>query len=958
MSDEPTRRSKPVEQVSLSVPFFVAALAFFLFTLWTVFDEYGPRRTWKQYQAQFTALETARLQKDIEAELARLQGSTPADPSQKEGEQLPPLPEIQQKLAEARNAAETPEFKKIESDIQKKERELFLATQDWKIAKSWDIEHAFFYEEALKHKHEHEIAELKAKLDKDAADIARTGEKMKAVETELADLRKQKDTLLTEVAKWEELEKTVSRELLSLQDKLARVKKPLIVPNAIWYDGTIEQVVLRGYHTNEFSEEQYTVDRCMTCHFSIDKAGYTGEDVPKVLETHPDREALLGKHPVKQFACTPCHQGQGVAVSTTTAGHTDLDEAHGLLEFWEHPVLGFVQSGNYHDYKEERDPTYTQASCFKCHSKQYAIESPHAEVLNAGREYVTKLGCWGCHNMKDVGDGAVGFTGKKVGPSLARIAGKVSADWIVSWVDHPQAHLPRSRMPHYEDFGDPAKKADDLKGVAAFLLSQSEKSWPAIEQDKRPESFFRSGNAGRGEKLFKSVGCMGCHALGERPENWGKKDNLFFREFDVAPDLYNTGNKIKSAKWIYHWVKDPQSYDPTTIMPSLRLSDQEALDITAFLVQQKGKDVPAVEGLAEKLSDPETIKRGEWVVRDYGCYGCHQIKGMENEGKLSVELTAFGNKKPYELAFGTRTDVPGTWEDWTLEKLRNPRGFQTERQLSKMPSFHFSEEGAHAIRVLLKGFNAEHVGEKWLRHLDPNAKAAEEGRQLVEQFNCKGCHVVDHKGGRILAYLSNPQFGPPQLNNLGEKLQPEWFYNFLLDVKPVRTWLDLRMPSFPLDGTEARKIVQYFGGKAGDLDPFTHFDPGTIDPENVKKGKQIYETYRCTQCHFNKTSGYTEAEKAAAAPSLQLAHKRLKPEWFVKWIGSPGYYWDGVRMPSFFYLETDKNGKPILDHANQYAAQAIPQLEALRDFLLVYGREGEVQGKLGTKRKSYSLNEK
>ena len=58
----------------------------------------------------------------------------------------------------------------------------------------------------------------------------------------------------------------------------------------------------------------------------------TGYDA--VLRTHPYRDVLLGNHPVEKFGCTPCHGGQGQALTAKSA--------HALThaEFWLDPRLG------------------------------------------------------------------------------------------------------------------------------------------------------------------------------------------------------------------------------------------------------------------------------------------------------------------------------------------------------------------------------------------------------------------------------------------------------------------------------------------------------------------------------------------------------------------------------------------------------------------------------------------
>ena len=74
-------------------------------------------------------------------------------------------------------------------------------------------------------------------------------------------------------------------------------------------------------------------------------------------------------------------------------------------------------------------------------------------------------------------------------------------------------------------------------------------------------------------------------------------------------------------------------------------------------------------------------------MRRWGCFGCHDIKGMEKESRVGAELTTFGSKTVEELFFGNRTDIKETWDDWTYNKLKTPRVYATERIEQLMPQF-------------------------------------------------------------------------------------------------------------------------------------------------------------------------------------------------------------------------------------------------------------------------------
>ena len=80
-----------------------------------------------------------------------------------------------------------------------------------------------------------------------------------------------------------------------------------------------------------------------------------------------------------------------------------------------------------------------------------------------------------------------------------------------------------------------------------------------------------------------------------------------------------------------------------TPMPNLRLSWQESRDIASYLMTLKQKD-PASYAAASYSDDPKLKAKGATVVRRYGCAGCHEIAGMENEGRIGTELTKEGSK--------------------------------------------------------------------------------------------------------------------------------------------------------------------------------------------------------------------------------------------------------------------------------------------------------------------------
>ena len=89
------------------------------------------------------------------------------------------------------------------------------------------------------------------------------------------------------------------------------------------------------------------------------------------------------------------------------------------------------------------------------------------------------------------------------------------------------------------------------------------------------------GDATRGEETVKSIGCQGCHVVGE-----GNRSDIGPRRTFGQP-LENIGNKA-TYEWIYNWVRDPKHYSPTTYMPNLRLTDAQVADVATYLTGLKG----------------------------------------------------------------------------------------------------------------------------------------------------------------------------------------------------------------------------------------------------------------------------------------------------------------------------------------------------------------------------------
>jgi mono/diheme cytochrome c family protein len=871
------------EKKSYGSVFLIGSALLVLLTFWAFWDDNITRRPWKGIQHNFYSLDYQKAKAAYDEEQKKLD----ADPTYQE---------LSKKLAAARaNAANGDQGAKLER-LKEQEDEASVhykeIDQEIKFIKSEMEELWYEHDHAVQQKRnpepylqhirelEKEQAQLDPKLEaarqkRDAIrdEIKKVGAGVKEIESELAKLTAERD-------KWQRVMDNVTVKLGPLQFR--KIPK-------------IQQVAMDEFDRNRFDQPIARVDRCQTCHLAINRAGF--EDQPNPYKTHPKREIFLADHahPPEKFGCTGCHEGQGVAVNS-------VEQAHGEVHLWEFPLL-----------RGEK----VQSSCTSCHLDVQKF-GEYVPLLAEGQRLFEQVGCTGCHLVQ-------GYENiPKIAPSLLKISAKVDPSWMVRWIENPHKFRPRTRMPNFE------LNQQDATAIAAFLWSSAKDEGDKWLQAHPLPAGFRQGDtnqAERGKKLVESIGCRGCHGFAE-----GEFSTPLGKTKDVVPNLKDISAKT-SPQWIYHWIKNPHDYEPGTKMPSLRLSDDEALAITTYLstLGAKGEEIPDIE---KQLADAKNIQRGEALVRKWGCFGCHDIKGMEKESRIGAELTTFGSKTVEELSFGNRTDIPATWEDWTYHKLKTPRGYATERVEQLMPQFDLADEDIKALRILLGGFRERKVGRRYLADHGARVQQVVEGRRLMQQYNCVGCHEIEKRGGFVRKYYEeNPTMAPPPLNGEGEKVQSNWLFSFLKAPFPLRPWLEIRMPTFGFSDEHDTQLVNFFNGLSKVEQPFVYIDDKKIPPEHIDAARQLTspDFFNCFSCHVRGGKN-PEGPPEGWAPDLAMARQRLNPDWIIKWIQDPQKIQPGTKMPSFYPGGPDD----ILGGKDDR------QIEALRDYLISLGRPAAV----------------
>ncbi|MFN3531721.1 MAG: c-type cytochrome [Candidatus Brocadia sp.] len=650
-------------------------------------------------------------------------------------------------------------------------------------------------------------------------------EKIKGINGKIEEVRGKIAHLTADIDKaTEEVESfTAKREKLRKDMEMVKARYPRLDDKQVYIEATNE------------------VDRCMSCHVGINAPESVSADQP--FAHHPGGYIYIKNHVSNEFGCVSCHRGQGRAT-------TSVEKAHGEVEYWLTPILKGQQ---------------TQASCIKCHGNVDGLKG--GQFIGKGVQIFRDRGCTGCHKTK-------GFEDEKIGPSLNNVGKKVNYNWLLRWLKNPKDYLPQGRMPNFK------LSDEEIKAIADFLMSLSvdKRNLIAAQQVESDEKL-----AEKGKTRFNQHRCVICHPVD------GKGGDVYYV---YAPDLVKVASKV-NREWLTGFLKNPKSHNPSTAMPQFRFEGEDAIkEIVEFIsfeyvdwdvmeLEEKGETLDVAGELEQKL-----IKEGETLVRKYGCYGCHEIKGFEGLGKVGPELTGFGSKPVDLLDFGKGKQVPHTWEGWVTTKLESPRIFRDGLQ---MPEFGFTTEEIQALIALLVGFTEETVPEKFKVPKNVSSyKPQGAFGKIVNEVNCLICHEINGRGGKYA----------PMLTYEGSRVNRKWLEKFLMSPDLIRPMLQ-QMPKFGFSADEVKVIADYLqtvlvndelslkklpDGGEWELpidDGPKKFNLPADWESDVNDGKSIYYRKGCQVCHQIGNAG------GAVGPNLSDAGNRLTVGYIFNHIKHP-----------------------------------------------------------------------
>ena len=827
--------------------FAVLSLLLLGLSFWVIWKDEVQLRPWKSYQQEYKELKGKYLQSEYDMAKKEFESNGAAAKVEdlqarlKAAEEFFSSSEVQEKYTGL-----TGQLDIIETSLAQHQKKLQETRGQY-------LEVEYLYIRDQKKQDKEMMQQLQARIEELNAKREALLEKKSAIEREIGRLTGETETIKAEI-------KSLHK---GLDEKLAAIESN----NRL--SPEIKQI-----HIKDIGK----ADRCMTCHVGIESSYRLGDRQP--FTRHPAGFVFLENHPVSEYGCTVCHQGQGRAT-------TSPDKAHGWVGHWTEPML---------------EGSMTQSSCISCHGDIEGLRG--AEFISKGSKLIKKYGCYGCHMVP-------GYEKlREIGPVLAEVGTKINYSWAVNWLQDPKSYHEAARMPKFYF------SKEQAESIADYLFSMTGTT--------RHDTLYTDDDidwdlAEKGKAVWRQSRCNICHTTNGKGGNHTEID---------APDLTKVGSKV-TKEWLFNWIRDPKKYFPETKMPRYRFSDQELAALVEYIVSefQDWDFEPEYEDAVPIKA--ESIEKGKALVQKYGCFGCHKLKGMEEmqdiapqlrsagvnvaggetSEKIGAELSSIGSKPVELLDFGKMKDsIPHDRLSYVKQKLRDPRSYRDDL---RMPDYRLSGEEIGPIASVLLGFTDV---SRPVRFIVPSYAEIEElegesdkhilsgdFEKLEADVKCLNCHRIGNHGYDYA----------PDLEVAGSKLQEGWIRKFLKQPDVIRPMLK-QMPRFNLDkqdgmiqgnlaSSEIETVLGFFKSDlvSDDIPDFLpEFDDVAVD--QVQEGKSLYNEKGCVACHQIGNAG------GSVGPNLSDVGNRLRAGFIFKYLEDPQQFNPHNVEPEYGFTERER----------------------------------------------------
>ena len=530
------------------------------------------------------------------------------------------------------------------------------------------------------------------------------------------------------------------------------------------------------------------------------------------------------------------------------------------------------------------------------------------DATTAGHVWLGDLNCTACHAATSA---QAAWLTPKQAPRLENIGHRASAEWIRQFVANPQQTMPGTTMPEVMHGLSVAERAMAAENLTHYLMSLQPVNFQRVVPDQAAVV--------RGEKLYRSIGCVACHAVPDGPAMTGAS-------------LPNMVDKW-SLDGLRSFLLDPLATRPSGRMPAMGLSEREALDIAHYLLKKTKVAAPLLlevrHGRMNSFDEIEAATLVSTVSKDGLTL---DVPGLDRRTALHFSGWIHAEKKGDYTFFikavgACRLAIDGDWvignDSWDNEKV-DDHGvahldvgwtsivFDFAQREQKNPTLQLEWQGPGVPRGFIPAARLQSEQKPAAEQVPfvVDAAKAENGRIRFSQLGCAACHEVKGAEQRPSVSLSSFTAAASACGCLAEH--------------PASG-----LPDYHLDQARRSAIQQ-------GLD---HLRTVKLDaPTATQRIAQTMTTLKCYVCHVRDGVGGVTAERAAfftsnvedagdegrLPPRLDGVGDRLRPAWLAKVLaqGERVRPYVDTRMPQFgaanvghltdLFIAVDRQAQPVV----------------------------------------------
>ncbi len=602
---------------------------------------------------------------------------------------------------------------------------------------------------------------------------------------------------------------------------------------------------------------------------------------------NPDAGRLLAQ----ELNCLSCHRGPNALTAVAPKKAPVLDDIGSrvrpewLREYLADPHR--VKPGTAMPHVLDAIPEADRAAAiealthFLASTGSVADTHPDQTAAQRGKATFHRVGCTACHNP--IGDNAVDISTSMPLPDLGK---KYTSTSLAAFLKDPLKARPSGRMPAF------GLKDEEYRDLGQFFVRD-------VNLAPNVEYAVYHGNW---EKLpdfdalkpVKTGQCAGFDlTVAERTNDFAIRfqSNLYVKapaqhQFYLGSDdgsrLTVGGQVIVDIDGIHphQESKGRHSFDVgwhPVIVDYFQGGGEWTLDVEIDGNGLKRQPLAAVVSLTKELPqnsqtsfqvDATLADRGRELFQATGCAACH---AMKHEGKT---LASTKNTK--------------SWNE--LKAVTG--GCLAENPAAALPNYRFTEGQRAALASAIVAPPAERT-------------PADVVHGTLLSFNCYACHKRGEIGGveeaRDAFFTSaQKEMGdegrlPPALTGVGDKLRDDWMKQVLEQgANDRQLYMQAKMPKF--GGGNVGHLVAALA--AVDRQPDSAPNPAITMPKYkiVAIGRHLVgaNALSCIKCH----DFAMHPSQGVRAINLTTMTKRLREDWFHRYMLDPQAFRPGTRMPA------------------------------------------------------------